>query len=376
MAYMTSKGFEVVAVSADGPEVDEVVSNEGVKHVVVPFSRRITPLRDLYCLFLLIKLIIKEQPQIIHSHTPKAGLLGMIAAWVCGIPVRFHTVAGMPLVEYNGALKRLLIWMERLTYACATHVLPNSKSMSAYIQEVIYPYPSKIRVIGNGSSNGIDLNYFKRSDDVNTQSIQLQTQLGITQENFVWLFVGRLVGDKGIHELIEAFVTIHSQYNHHHLILVGPFEDDRDCVNPSTKDIMTNHQNIHVVGYQDDVRPWMCFADVFVFPSYREGFPNVLLQALAMGIPCIATDIIGCNEIIEHGKNGYLVPPKSVKSLTQAMELFSNDTMRIDKEGENVYRQSVALKYDRIQIWEEIFSLYKSQLEVGNANYASKLNVI
>lgn len=350
--------MEVVAVSADGPEVEKVIATEGVRHEVIPFTRTISPLKDLKSLWLLIKLIRKEQPDIIHSHTPKAGLIGMLAGWICRMPLRLHTVAGMPLMESKGLTRKLLVFTEWLTYACAHQVFPNSYRLKEYILRHFWIAKSKVKVIGQGSSNGIDTGYFQKSPALQSAADQLRESLDIPADAFVWLFVGRLVGDKGIHELVHSFLALHAHDPNQHLVLVGPYEDEKDGIKEDTKAQIAKHAHIHTPGFQSDVRPWLQMASAFVFPSYREGFPNVVLQAAAMELPMIVSDINGCNEIITNQDNGLIVPPKEQAALQSAMERLYRDA-HLRSQFQSTVRPSI-LHYDRQHIWEELLSIYKS----------------
>jgi glycosyltransferase involved in cell wall biosynthesis len=358
MKFMQAQGWEVLAVSADGPEVPQVVQQEGVRHQVIPFTRVISPLHDLWCLWRLIRLMRRERPDIVHTHTPKAGLLGMLAARICGVKGRLHTVAGLPLMEATGWKHTLLRQTEHLTYVCATHIYPNSLHLATYLRDHFPRFASKLKVLGQGSSNGIDLEEYKMSEALGLQAQQLREKWSLSADAFVWCFVGRLVGDKGIHELVRSFVRLYDDYPNQRLLLVGPFEDEKDGVCTEVKDIIATHEGILSVGFQVDVKPWMALANAFVFPSYREGFPNVVLQAAALGLPCIVTDINGCNEIISDGKNGRIIPPKNEEALTHAMNtlLLSPDTLL---EMSNSARSAI-LGFDRMSIWKELLAEYNN----------------
>ncbi len=358
MKYMQEHGLKVIAVSADGPEVQKVVEAEGVEHHVIPFTRKINIVRDLHCLWLLIRLIKKEKPDIIHTHTPKAGLIGMVAGWICRTPKRYHTVAGMPLMEYNGLTRFILNFTEYITYFCAHRVFPNSNNLKRFIEQNFSFASKKLALIGHGSSNGIDLNYFSRTAIHADEHILLRQQLSIQKHDFVWLFVGRIVGDKGINELVNAFLKLQST-NKLHLVLVGSFEPELDQLNQNVLDIIETHPAIHLPGFQEDVRPWFLMADAFVFPSYREGFPNVILQAAAMNLPIIASDINGCNEIVVHNKNGWLVEPKNELALQNAMQQALDKPDLLSKFGQEI-RSEVEQKFSQDKIWETIRMLYSN----------------
>lgn len=357
LAWMRRQGFEVLAVSADGPEVSDLRA-EGIPHVVVPMSRAITPFADLIALFRMYAVIRRFRPDIIHTHTPKAGLIGLLAARLAGVPVRFHTVAGLPLMGLSGWRYRLLILTERFTYQCATEVLVNSFSLRSYIDREITKGKLSLTVLGNGSSNGIDTEYFSRHTEVMTAASRIRRSLSIPEAAPVCCFIGRVVRDKGISELILAFDQVRERHLDLQLLLVGPLEPERDPLTASEAARINAGNGIHSVGYQEDVRPWLAAADVFVFPSYREGFPNVVLQAGAMGLPVIATDINGCNEIVEEGSSGWLVPVRDGKALAAAMEQSLSDPQGLIEKGQ-LGRKRVVERYDQMEVWRCLEAEYR-----------------
>lgn len=366
--------FEVTAISADEKELIKVAEKYGVKHFHVEMTRKITPLKDLAAIWKLYRFLRKEKPEMIHTHTPKAGLVGLMAGYLAQVPVRMHTVAGLPLLETAGIKRKVLNRVEWLTCRLATQVYPNSFGLKDIIIKEKISGPKKLKVIGNGSSNGININYFDDSQISELEKQQLRSKLGISERDFVFIFVGRLVKDKGINELVRAFSVLAKGIKHaaegdsqdEHLavpklLLVGPFEEDLDPLLPETVEEIKTNANIFCLGFQQDVRPYFAVSDALVFPSYREGFPNVVLQAGAMDLPSIVTDINGCNEIIEEGKNGMVIPVKDTAALQQAMENMMRDTdlyhsMKVNSRPliESRYRQEVVWhalleEYDRMR---------------------------
>ncbi len=311
----------MVAVSANGPEIADFKNEEQVRHRAIPLSRKITPFQDLYCIYKLYRLIREERPHIVHSHTPKAGLIGMISAYLARVPIRLHTVAGLPLMETNGVKRKVLVLVEKMVYSFATKIYPNSFAMKAFIENDFYSRPDKMKVIGNGSSNGINTDFFNKSDDLQALAIKIRNELGITPHDKVAVFVGRVTGDKGINELVKGMKDIPSLK----LLLVGPMEEDLDPLDKLVVEEIHNNDNIKWVGFQNDVRPYLIASDFLVFPSYREGFPNVPMQAGALGLPCIVTDINGCNEIIDDEVNGLIIPSKDKEALVEAILRLLND---------------------------------------------------
>jgi glycosyltransferase involved in cell wall biosynthesis len=365
ISFMESQGLEVLALSASGKEVNDL-KNAGIRHQSVPMTRKITPFMDLICLFRLIIIIMKFRPHIVHTHTPKAGLLGMLAAKMCFVGIRIHTVAGLPLMESTGLKRSLLKITESITYRCAHHIFPNSKGLMNYITENFKIDSNKIKVIGSGSSNGIDTTFFAPSLPLFEQAIALKKHYSIPDGAVVFCFVGRVVRDKGVNELLKVFNRL-SPVVRSYLLLVGPFEDELDPISLESRQILNLNKNVISVGYQSDVRPFMVAADIFVFPTYREGFPNVVLQACSLKIPCIVSDINGNNEIISHHRNGLIVPPKNEEALYEAMLSLANDPDLRKKFGE-ASRDFVVKNFEQKYIWSKLLTEYRFLMEqrVGN----------
>jgi glycosyltransferase involved in cell wall biosynthesis len=356
-----SAHFDVLAVSSPGTALDEVCSSEGVRVASIVMTRSVSPVKDIKALWRLYRLFRKERPAIVHTHTPKAGLLGMIAARMAGVPVRLHTVAGLPLMEKRGIMKKVLEVTERLTYTCATKIYPNSGNLASWLLKHRYCQAGKLKVLGNGSSNGIDTDFFQLNEPLQLTAGILRKQLQIGQDDFVFVFVGRLVRDKGIEELVAAFTALQNRYVHIKLLLVGPYEPHLDPLSVHTKEIIETGGHIIRVDFQHDIRPYLAISRVLVFPSYREGFPNVPLQAGCFHLPAIVTDINGCNEIIEHKRNGLIVPAKNSAALQHAMEsLLVNDTL-YEALKKNT-RQLVVERYEQKQFWSLLLHEYDDQL--------------
>lgn len=358
MSFMNNY-FEVTAVSSDKKKLEEVGDKEKVCVFYLELTRKITILKDLKAVFNFYKFLKKEKPFIVHSHTPKAGLVSMLASKLAGVPNRLHTVAGLPLLEATGFKRIILNKVEWLTYKCATKVYPNSFELKKIIIKENLAKEKKLKVIGYGSSNGINLEYFNSNKFLKEDITSKKTKLNIKQEDFVYIFVGRIVKDKGINELVESFKKINKKYNNTKLLLVGPFENDLDPISDKNQKEIKQNPNIIEVGYVEDVRPYFLMANVLVFPSYREGFPNVVMQAGAMGLPSIVSDINGCNEIIKNNINGIIVPVKNNTILQQSMEKLLLEKELYLKLKDNS-RVQIESKYDQKFIWNEILEEYKN----------------
>ena len=367
MSFMSKNGFDVITISADGQELNDVIESEKCKHFIVPFTRKITIIKDLYATYKLYRILIREKPDIVHTHTPKAGIVGMLASYFARVPARLHTVAGLPLVETTGFKRFILNYVEQLTYRCSTMVYPNSFGLKEIILKNRFTTKNKLKIIGNGSSNGIDTSYFDPELFFSLENNTLKSELGVESNDFVFIFVGRVVSDKGINELVEAFDRFCILEQDIKLLIVGPLEDELDPLNKQTKLLINNNDKIILAGYQNDVRPYFAISDSLVFPSYREGFPNVVMQAGAMGLPSIVSDINGCNEIIVNNINGLIIGVKSVQTIYDAMIKITSDKYLFNKLRLNS-RDSIKIKYEREAFWGMLLNEYEDLIKVITNN--------
>jgi glycosyltransferase involved in cell wall biosynthesis len=358
MFFMKSH-YDVTAISSNKLNLERIGQSQEVHIYHVEMTRKITPLQDLKAVSRLYNYFKKEKPFIVHTHTPKAGTIGMIAAKLAGVPIRLHTIAGLPLLEVTGKKRKLLNFVEKITYACATKIYPNSFGLRDIIIQEQFCKSEKLKVIGNGSSNGINTSYFDPLLFSNDEKQDLKIKVGITANDFVFIFVGRLVGDKGINELIEAFRQLSSEKTDTKLLLVGPLEPELDPLEQKTIEEIKSNKNIISVGFQKDVRPYFCISDCLTFPSYREGFPNVVMQAGAMGLPSIVTNINGCNEIIVEGENGTIISVKDKDSLFKAMLIMIENNDFRSQLQQNA-RPMIVSRYEQQVVWDAILSEYKS----------------
>ena len=350
--------YDVTAISSDVKRLEEFGKNQEVNTYCVELTRKITPIKDIKALIKLYIFLKKEKPLIVHTHTPKAGIIGMLASYVAKVPFRLHTVAGMPLLEAKGLKRIILNFVEKLTYKCATKIYPNSFGLMKIILKNKFTKKTKLKVIANGSSNGIDLSYFNPELYSKNEKLSLRSDLLIEKDDFVFIFVGRIVRDKGINELVGAFEKLSNEINKIKLLLVGPFEDDLDPIRKESKKIIEKNKNIISVGYQNDVRPYFSIANVLVFPSYREGFPGVVIQAGAFGLHSIVSNINGCNEIISENKNGWMIPVKDEKAIFNSMRnCFLKKNILIEEKSNII--NLIASRYNQRDVWEGILTEYK-----------------
>ena len=354
-----SKHFDVLAVSGYDVDLETVKNREGVSIVSVAMERKIAPFQDLISLYRLYKLFKKERPTIVHSITPKAGLLSMVAAKYANVPVRIHTFTGLVFPAKKGLFQKLLILMDKVLCWHATHIIPEGAGVKQDLLD--YKITNKpLEVIANGNVNGIDTTFFNSNTISEQQQQSLRNELGIDSSDFVFVFIGRLVADKGINELVRAFLSL--AIPNCKLLLVGPYETE-DPLQPETLKAIQQNDSILSVGFQHDVRPYLVISDCLVFPSYREGFPNVVMQAGAMGLPSIVTDINGSNEIIIEGFNGTIVPAKNVTALSNAMIRIKEDETWRNQLQSNA-RSSIISRYEQELVWEALLIKYKEFLKV------------
>ncbi len=348
------KYFDITAISNAGISLEEVREREKVKIHSVAMQRNISPLKDIISLFKLYLYFKREKPLIVHSITPKAGLLSMIAAKIAGVPIRIHTFTGLIFPSKTGLLQRLLIAMDKLLCACATNIIPEGNGVKNDLES--YGITKKpLKILANGNVNGIDLEYFHPQIVDTKQKQLLRESLGLSDADFVFNFVGRLVSDKGINELVRAFDELN--LSNIKLLLVGPMEAKIDPLQSETLKIMESNPNIISVGYQKDVRPYYAISDALVFPSYREGFPNVVMQAGAMELPSIVTNINGCNEIIREGVNGTIIPPRNVEALKNSMHRMATDEIYRLSLKKNA-RPMICSRFEQKLVWESLLKEY------------------
>lgn len=359
MRFLKENGWVVIVVSGEPEEkLAELEKEEGVRSILVHhLVRPISILNDIKALFQLIKIFRDEKPTMVHANTPKASLLSMLASWWCRVPHRLYTVTGLRFETTTGFKRWLLITMERITCACATIVIPEGDGVKAtLIREKITKKP--LQKIHNGNINGIDLVHFRMSEKIEEQAKRIRETIG---GNFIFLFVGRIVRDKGIVELINAFTRVNRENPDTRLLLVGNMEPELDPLPQTTLKVIREYPAIFEAGYQNDVRPYFAAADIFTFPSYREGFPNVVLQAGAMGLPSIVTDINGCNEIIIMGENGTIIPKANSNALYEAMKcLYQEKGVRLEMATKA--RSLIASRYKQENVWQATLALYDNLL--------------
>ena len=350
------KEFEVCALSADKVTLEDFAKDEGIDYHYIPMQREISLWIDLICLLRFIWLFIKERPYIVHGNTPKASLLSMVAGYLTRRPIRIYMCHGLRYQTTKGLLRHTLMAMERLSCHCATNVYCVSNSVMEQLIADGICSQQKAKVIGCGTAGGIDTEYFKR--DNLDKSRDIRSELGIEKDAFVFCFVGRIVADKGINELVEATKRLVVKYKNVYLLLIGSEETGLTPISFNSKEIIKSNLHIFALGWQNDVRPFIAASDAFVLPSYREGVGMVILEANALGVPGIASDIIGCRDVIEPNVNGVLVQSHDSDALYTVMKDWVEHPEMV-KAMSKKCRQFVMARYLDVDVRNAYFEEYK-----------------
>ncbi|MBQ5872556.1 MAG: glycosyltransferase family 4 protein [Bacteroidales bacterium] len=345
--------YEVQLLSSPGEKIVSLSNQYNIKRHCINIERHISLINDVKSLFRIIKVFRKEKPYMVHSMTPKAGMLCMLAAWLTRVPRRVHTFTGLVWPTSTGLKRKILMVTDWLTCACATHIIPEGKGVMNDLQSHITNKPMK--VLGYGNVRGVDMKRFSRRPEVEEMA------KGIKKDGiFTFIFVGRIVGDKGINELVSAFVELHKKYENTGLLLIGNFEQHLDPLKAETLNVIDKHTSIESLGpkYGDELLAYYAASDCFVFPSYREGFPNTVMEAGAMGLPSIVTDINGSREIIIDGKNGVIIPSKDVEALYHAMEEMITNSDKTKEYADNA-REMIASRFERGFVCKCLYDFYE-----------------
>lgn len=360
--YLRERGYEVEVISSPGAQLDDFARDEGVVAYAVPMERRITPGRDLVALGRLWRRLRERRPVIVHAHTPKAGLLGMMAARLAGTPARVYHLRGLPLATASGWRRRLLVATERIACTLAQRVIAVSRSLrETALAERICP-PKKIVVLAGGSGQGVDARgRFDPERLPPGARREARQRWGIPEGARVLGFVGRLVMDKGIVELAAAWRELAPRFPTLHLLLVGP-EEPRDPVPPQVLDRLRQDPRVHFAGLVEDTALAYAAMDLVALPTYREGFPNVPLEAAAMGLPVVATRVPGCVDAVAAGVTGLLVPPRDAGALAEAFARYLDDPDLARRHG-RAGRERVLAKFARERIWEALAATYDELLD-------------
>lgn len=362
IGYMKTRGFEIHAISSAGDYLIEFAQQEQVSVDAVTMHRSITPLQDIYAIVQLWQHLRRIRPQIVHSHTPKGGLLGTISAWLAGVPIRIYHIRGLPLMTAKGYKRLLLWWSEKVSCLLANQVLCVSYSIrDLVVSEDLCP-ANKVKVLLNGSGNGVDakglFNCQRFGENVRHET---RRKYGIPIDSLVVGFVGRIVRDKGVGELVLAWKILRLEFTNLHLLVVGSFEP-QDAVSKDIESLLKSDPRIHLTGLEWNTPPLYAAMDILSLPTYREGFPNVPLEAAAMQLPVVATKIPGCIDAVQNGVTGILVPPRNVDALVDGLRTYLKDSELRCRHGQ-AGRDRVLQEFRQEAIWDALAQEYKQLLQ-------------
>jgi len=339
--FFASLGMQVTIITSSGEELDQFPKNDGIRVLEVEIPRKLESWKDLKALWILYRIFKQESFDIMHSFTPKAGLLCSISAFFARVPLRFHTFTGQAWVTRKGLMRRVMRLSDQCIARFMTHCYADSLSQREFLILEGIVSEQSISVIGNGSLGGVDLDRFSLSRWSDDEKEMLKKNVGIQDASCVFIYIGRLTVDKGLCELLDAFANVQQERHHAHLLLIGPTDPDGNQIFKQGE----QQKNVHCLGYQEDVGRFLAISDVFCLPSYREGFGTVVIEAAAMRIPCVGTEISGLVDAVHDGVTGILVPVKDSERLYRAMSRLLNDKNLRQKMGDAAQSRVVNL-YD------------------------------
>ena len=351
--------YDVCAISSPDKELIPYVKQEGIRFRGLRMKREISLINDIIALFRWVWLLLKERPYVVHANTPKASLLAMVASWLTFRPIRIYMCHGLRYQGCTGLKRKILITMEKITCFCANRVICVSKGVQEQFSEDGICSLNKSRVILYGSANGVDTDYFSHAI---VDETPIKSKYCLTDEDFTCIFIGRMVRDKGVEELVDATKRLHDEGFPIKLLFVGGREEKLDSLSEKTEKILSDNDFFIECGRQKDVRPFIKVSDLLILPSYREGFGQVLIEANSMGVPVIASNIVGCKNVVTEGVNGLLCESKNSQFLYETMsKLIKNDDLYNSiKEGCRAYTIN---HFDRKMVAKAYIDHYKSFLK-------------
>ncbi len=354
--YLRARGFDVYAMASPGPRLDDFAASDGATTFGVPMRRSVTPLHDLGAVIRIWRHVWRLRPTIVHANTPKGGLLGVVGARLAGVPIRIYHVHGLRYVTTQGAKRAALRWSEKTACRLANQVLCVSESVrQEMIDDGLVP-ADKIKVLRSGSINGVDADGSFNPIATRDARGPIRAQHGIPDNALVVSFIGRIVRDKGMVELAEAWTALRDERPDLHLMVVGPFEPE-DPVPADVAALFHRDPRVHLTGEVYDTAPLFAATDVFVLPTYREGLPTVLLEAAAMEAPVVATCVPGCVDAVDDGVTGILVPVHDGRALADAIRRYLDDPALRRAHG-RAARERVLRDFRPDVIWEALYDEY------------------
>lgn len=360
LSFLRQQGFDVTLIAGPGADLEQSAAREGVRMISVPMTREISPLQDWKSLRHLKEVLQELQPDIVNAGTPKAGLLGMLAATWARVPIRIYTLRGLRMETATGARRLLLTTTERVAARCAHKVVCVSPSLRDAFVHHRLGSPRQAVVLGGGSSNGVDADRFASTPARDQEARAIRHSMGIPDDARVIGFVGRLTRDKGVAELLEVFRTLEQEQPDLHLLLVGGFEEG-DPLCSRLRDEIWTHPRVHITGFVNDTAAYYSAFDLLVFPSHREGLPNVPLEAAASGRPTAGFAATGTVDAVLNGQTGTLVPVGDVAGLTEAVRRYLLEPLLLARHGKQA-KLRVQTEFRREVIWQALADLYTAEL--------------
>lgn len=348
LRHLSDAGFEVTLVTSPGADLDGLAEREGVRVETVPMAREISPLADVGTVIRLLRLLRRLRPQVVNAGTPKAGLLGMLAARLLRVPVRVYTLRGLRLETARGFRRRLLVLTERLACSSAHRVVCVSESLRRRAVELGLVAESRAVVLGEGSSNGVDFDRFAAAAADRERSAALRRELGLSEEAPVIGFVGRFTRDKGIADLAAAFERIVARRPDARLLLLGDFEPG-DPVPGELAQRLRDDPRVLLPGFVRDAAPYYPLMHVLAFPSYREGFPNAPLEAAAAGVPTVGYRVTGTVDAVIDGGTGRIVPAGDAEALADALAGYLDDPDLREQHGRAARERAGSFRREIVQ---------------------------
>jgi len=371
VTFLRDLGMRVVIISGDGPELSRFPFSESLRHECIEIHRSINIWKDLIAIIKLFRVFLKHRFVIVHSITPKAGLLTAIAGFAAKIPIRLHTFTGQPWVNKRGLIRVTTRTSDRIIAYLSSKCYADSKSQRNYLINEGIIAKDKIDVIGSGSLAGVDLKRFDASRWTLEEKLQLRTELRIDQKSKVLVFVGRITHDKGILELTDAVCSLLQSNYDIDLLIIGPLDQDRGGETSITLDQIKRSPRIHYLGYTDCPEKYLSISDIFCLPSYREGFGTVVIEAAAMGIPCVGTLIYGLTDSVQDGQTGILIPPRDSEALKNGIRHLL-DNPELCRQMGQAAQTRVEREYDARIINEKLAAEYSNLLQMKKPAFLSQ----
>ena len=356
---LAKRGFEVTGICADGPWVEKIRKLE-LRLITVPMARGFAPWSDLKGLWKLYRIFRRRRFDIVHYSTPKAALLSAVAGRLARCPALIYTLRGLGYEAFGGPARAIGKFCEKIACRLPDRIITISGSLKAHVAEENLVSKERIEVLGAGSSKGVDLDEFRRSEERIANGRKIKQSLGINDDELVIGCLGRMTEEKGVLELLSAFRSLRTTHPNVHLLLMG-HKDQRKPFSPETSQLLSASPDTHVLDFHDNVPDYIAAMDILVLPSYREGFGNALIEASAMRVPVVASDIPGCRDAVLPGMTGLLVKPRDAKELEKALaELIENPDRRavMGQNGERWVREN----FDRNMVWGRLIQVYEQVL--------------